>query len=177
MAEVFQAMKQLRNPNDRVAIWAHNWHIASHSDVLNPNMGFSMGSHLELALGDDYFPVGLVGYDVSIDWPGVGSGLQPPPNDPNAVEYKLHFELGHPYLLLDLAFAGADDPFLVPGQHYLVNSFEAVPADHFGALLYLDVSPPRDHNLWPKSTRPELAAPPQRFGPNTPARFPHLDKP
>ncbi len=157
MAQVFLAMKQLRNPNDRVAIWAHNWHIAAHSDEMLPDIGVSMGSHLKQTLGDDYFPVGLVGYEVSINWPGFGTGLQPLPNGPGHVEYLLHQELGHAYLLVDLAYAGAGEPFLNPGQHYFLNEFEVVPANHFGAILYLDVSPPRDLNLWPKTNTVQLS--------------------
>ncbi len=150
MAQVFQAMKQLRNPDDRVAIWAHNWHIAYQSDEMNPVYGLSMGSHLKQALGDDYFAVGLVGYEVYIKWSGVGSGLLPPPDDPSNVEYRLHYELGHAYLLVDLSFTGVDEPFLDSGRQYVVGGHEAVPADQYGALFYLDVSPPRDLNLWPK---------------------------
>jgi len=175
MADVFQAMKRLRNPNDRVAIWAHNWHIASRTDEMIPDAGLSMGSHLEQALGDDYFAVGLVGYEVSVNWPGVGSGLLPLPEDPNQVEYRLHHELGLAYLLVDLAFAGADEPFLVPGQQYVVNGFEGAPADHYGALLYLDVSPPRDLNFWPKTTRSRSGAPVNRLGQDTTARHRHPD--
>jgi erythromycin esterase len=148
MALVFQAMKQLRNPDDRVAVWAHNWHIAYRTDEMNPQVGLSMGSHLRQALGDSYFAIGLVGYAVSIQWPGVYSGLLPLPEDPNEVELMLHRDLGHAYLLVDLSFADADEPYLVTGRQYIVSGFWAVPADQYGALFYLDVSPPRDLDLW-----------------------------
>ncbi len=84
-----------------------------------------------------------------LEWPGVGSGLLPPPSGPDQVEYVLHHELGHAYLLVDLAYAGPGEPFLIPGQRYVVSNFGAVPAHHFGALFYLDVPPQRDLNLWP----------------------------
>jgi erythromycin esterase len=139
MAEVFLAIKELRNPDDRVAIWAHNWHIVYHSDEMYPKEGFSMGSHLKQILGNDYFALGLIGYEVSVDWPSVGTTTLSLPT-PSSVEARLH-RLGYPYLFVDLGYTGAD-AFLVPGQHYPMNDYWTVPGDQFGALLFLDVSPP-----------------------------------
>ncbi|MCP4901891.1 MAG: erythromycin esterase family protein [bacterium] len=143
MAYVFQAIKSLRNPDEKVAIWAHNWHIAY--DTSKWDADFypvpNMGSHLRTALGDDYFALGLIGYSVSINWPGVSVGELDPPSDTNAVEYLLHHEIARDYLLLDLSFPNTDEPFLEPGRSYSLNGSAMVPGEQFGALLYLDVSP------------------------------------
>jgi erythromycin esterase len=149
MAYVFQVIKQLRNPDDRAAIWAHNWHIAFDTQNIPAyENARSMGTYLRDDFGDAYFVLGLVGYDVSINWPGVGSGPLPPPPSPAHVEYLLHHEIERDFLLVDLDFGGTDEPFLLPGQLYALNHWALVPAEHFDALLYLDVSPPMDALLW-----------------------------
>ncbi len=150
MAYVFQAIKQLRNPDDRATIWAHNWHIAfDGQNIPGYDRARTMGTYLRDALGDAYFVLGLVGYDVSINWPGVGSGPLPPPTSPAHVEYLLHHEIERDFLLVDLDFGGTDEPFLATGQLYGLNGWALVPAEHFDVLLYLDVSPPMDALLWP----------------------------
>jgi len=150
MADVFMAIRRLRNPGDRVAIWAHNFHIAYAGREAGGNWGNTrtMGSHLRAALGDDYFALGLVGFSVSINWPQVSVGEQPPPGNDLHVEYRLHHELGRDYLLVDLAFPGTDEPFLVPGDNSLVSAGWLVPEDQFGALFYLDVSPMMNALRW-----------------------------
>jgi len=146
MADVFLRMWELRAPGERVALWAHNWHIAAHTEAMVSSSvpAANMGGHLDDVLGDAYAPIGLLAYDVSINWPGVMTGaLNPPATDDN-VATLLH-ELGHEYLLVDLAFPGADEPFLIPGEAYRIGTAQSgadtlVPAEHYRGLFYLDES-------------------------------------
>ena len=150
MADVFMAIRRLRNPDDRVAIWAHNFHITYEGREVGGDWGNTrtMGSHLRAALGDDYFALGLVGFSVSTNWPGVAVGEHTRPGNDLHVEYRLHHEVGRDYLLVDLTFPGTDEPFLVPGNNSLINAAWMVPEDQFGALFYLDVSPMMNALRW-----------------------------
>jgi len=111
-----------------------------------------MGGFLDDALGDLYAPIGLLAYQVSIDWPGMMSGPLDPPADENNVALMLH-ELGREYLLVDLEFPGAADPFLTPGETYRIGTSQTgsdrlVPAEHYRGLFYLDESPAMDGLGW-----------------------------
>jgi erythromycin esterase len=143
MAHVFQAIKALRNADDRVVIWAHNWHIAYSADTLADDAvrARTMGSFLKEALGDSYFALGLVAYEVYINWPGFLVGREPLVEDDSHVEYRLHHQIGRDYLLIDLSFPGTDEPFLEDGTLYHVNGWRMIPAQQFGGLFYLDRSP------------------------------------
>jgi hypothetical protein len=99
-----------------------------------------MGTFLASALGGDYKAVGLAGYKVSINWPGVGTGELPPPTRADAVEVMLH-ELRTPFLFVDLAFGGVTDKFLKDGKVYELQGEEMVPNEQFDGLVFLDVSP------------------------------------
>jgi len=154
MAKVFLAIKSLRNPDDRLALWAHNGHILySWEDLWGPEWGTwegarNMGSYLREELEDNYFAIGLVGYHVSINWPGVLVGELDPPSSDLHVEYRLHHELGHDHLLIELDFPGVDNPFLLDGNYYFLNEYWLIPAEQFGAILYLDSSPMMDSLIW-----------------------------
>jgi erythromycin esterase len=156
MAYIFSAMRALRFPKEKVAIWAHNEHIMTRrQDVRSaPPVGWkAMGSLLRERIGDDYQAVGLIGYDVEINWPGVGCGPLRHPSE-LSVEGRLH-ALGEPYLLVDLAFPGAAEPFLEPKLSYglgTVTGARMVPAEQFRALLYLDHSPRMESTDWPTCT-------------------------
>ena len=61
--------------------------------------------------------------------------------------------LGRDYLLVDLAFPGATDPFLDAGATYrllypmsasIVGVFDTVPGRNFRALVFLEDSEPFD---------------------------------
>lgn len=136
MAYAFQAIRGLRFPKARVAVWAHNSHI---SKAPRPgDNGIPMGMHLASALGKSYINLGLAAHDVSIDWPGIGCG----PVDllGNSIEQLLQ-DLGHGDLLVDLDVPGVQPPLLSPGTFVRLGNRLMVPRDHFDGLLYLEVSP------------------------------------
>ena len=155
MAEVFLRLWDLWYPDSRVALWAHNWHIAAHTELMVSSsvQALNMGGHLDDALGDDYAPIGLLAYRVSIDWPGIYTGeLDPPAGDDN-VSRMLHDELACDYLLVDLAFPGAATPFLEPGGVYRIGTAQTggdvlVPAEHYRGLFFLEESPMMDALAW-----------------------------
>ncbi|MBT3219295.1 MAG: erythromycin esterase family protein [Proteobacteria bacterium] len=148
MVEVFQSIRQLRHRDERVVIWAHNWHISANSHLSDsyPSAAKSMGTFLNEQMGVDYVPIGLGGYAVSINWPGIYTGeiVAPAHRD---VLTKLH-ALERDYLLVDFTFPGAEDPFLKPGKRYLLCAEEQVPAEQFRAFLFLDESPMMESLLW-----------------------------
>ena len=58
--------------------------------------------------------------------------------------------LGEPYLLVDLAFPGSDDPFLEPGRVYDVSwGANVVPAEYFDGLLYMEEADKMTPLAWP----------------------------
>jgi erythromycin esterase len=134
MAYVLQAMRELRLPKGaKVAVWAHNRHIAK-----GPVMGIpTMGSFLAGVLRNQYTAVALTAPQVDIDWPGIGCGPIPD-SPPDSVEGKLR-GLGEETLLVDPRRARVA---IEPGP---VNNFndwpDADPARLFGAVVYLDFAP------------------------------------
>lgn len=134
MAEVLLAIHELRYPGLKTAVWAHNFHITKRAE-LSTWGGPTMGTYLHDALGPGYVALGLIGYEVAIDWPTIGCGNRYPPLDFH-IE-KLLFDLGYDHLLVDLDFPGTAAPFLEPGENYVMNTTLMVPADQFDAVFFL----------------------------------------
>lgn len=145
MAYVAEAIRRIRFPEAKTALWAHNGHIAKGD--LSPGVPV-MGVHLEDALGADYKTVGLIAYEGFVDWPGVGCGLNATAVE-GSVEWLLR-ELGEPYLLVDLAFPGGDPPFLEPGRVYDLSwGGNFIPSEHFDGLLYMEEAEKMAPLGWP----------------------------
>ncbi|MCU0660912.1 MAG: erythromycin esterase family protein [Myxococcota bacterium] len=154
MAHLLRKMLELRYPGKKVVIWAHNWHIARNATSIENNTlgnqdARSMGTFLAEALGDDYLPIALASWEVSLNWPPNPSPWPVPEGD-EVVEVLLH-ELGRDYLLVDLSFPGATEPFLVPGKEYVFNHeyrTSMIPADQYRAIFYIDKSPAMHPLAW-----------------------------
>ena len=75
------------------------------------------------------------------------AGPHPPPAEANdRLVEKMLKDLGKVYLLIDLDFPGADEPFFEPETMYqfrinLQGLYEAVPAEQFDALFYAQTAP------------------------------------
>jgi erythromycin esterase len=136
MAELVMRLNPILGRGQRTAIWAHNFHV---SRRLPTDPMLSMGTHLSDALGSDYVPVGLIGYNVETNSQFMQQ-TPPIPVEPDAVELILH-RLGRPYLLVDLS-QPVGDSLLVPGTDYLVGGTPIDPYRQFQALFFLDHSPP-----------------------------------
>ncbi|MDH3253987.1 MAG: erythromycin esterase family protein, partial [Acidobacteriota bacterium] len=132
MAYIAQKIRELRFPEAKTALWAHNGHISMGGDYI-PGVD-TMGTFLKRDLGDAYEPIGLVSYQANIDWPGVGCGPLDP-SLPSSVEGRLR-EFGEEFLFVDLDFPGADEPLLDPGALFYLNRGRMVPRAEFRALVY-----------------------------------------
>ena len=137
MAYAFQALRELRFPDEKIVIWAHNHHIARHStEYYN---GYTvMGTLLAEQLGSDYVPIALTSHEAWVDFSFIYCGPDDPAGE-NAVERRLH-ELGEGYLLVDLAIAPGLPPFLAPGSSHELSHSAMVPNRHFDGIVYLDYS-------------------------------------
>src|SRR5262249_52397037 len=75
MAAILERSRALLFPDAKAVVWAHNYHLSeAHEMVLEPGLGsvLNMGTLLKNDLGEAYRAYALVGYDVEINWPGVG---------------------------------------------------------------------------------------------------------
>jgi erythromycin esterase len=153
MAEVLARLTALRYPGLKTIVWAHNYHlrkagakVTGEGAVGAPTMGMRIAERL----GAAYAPIGITGYDVSIDWPQVGCGELPAPDGNDSMESALD-ALSAGDLLVDLA-AGPTPPFAA-GQEYGEGWYERmVPAEQYRALLFLDKSPAMQPLDWPACT-------------------------
>lgn len=142
MATVLLGIRALRYPRSKVAVWAHNAHIAHDGTGWDSTV---MGQHLTAALGSKYVVVGLASHEASIDWQNIGCGAADPPS-PGASEEILH-ELGEEMLLVDLRATSLFEP----GSEYELGWRTVVPARTFDALVYLDRSRKMSPLAWPSS--------------------------
>ena len=148
MGAVFQAVLALDFPADvRVAVWAHNVHLAMHHDqvVDSPYApgAITFGTVVARAFGADYAAVALTGFAPGTNWPQIDLVTDHTTygTERGSVEVRLH-NLGEPYLIVDprAKLIGPDEQPL--------NEETVVPADQFTAIVYLDSSPPMDAVFW-----------------------------
>jgi erythromycin esterase len=143
MAYAFQVLRGQRFPKAKVAVWAHNSHIAR---ALLRAGERPMGSHLAAALGSNYVNLALASYKVAIDWLNVGCGATAVRTGDGSVEEPLH-QLGEAALLVDLRFPGTDAPYL-PRASYSLGNRSLVPHDLYTGILYLESSPKMTPLAW-----------------------------
>lgn len=165
MAYAFNKLREIRFPDAKIALWAHNYHIAHDTLAMTEpliaigpfpvglEVSTGTGTILRQQLGDEYIAIGLHAYQLAVNWEGVHQGDFQPHTD-TSLEGLLH-ALGQPGLLVDLAFPGAETPFLEPGKKYPAGILEGVgegvpvvPADQYRAILFLDNSPAMDPLMW-----------------------------
>jgi erythromycin esterase-like protein len=146
MAYVAQAIRALRFPQARVALWAHNGHLAKKADATS-YAAVQMGTLLAGDLGSDYVSIGLAAYETLIDWAAFHAcGPASIQIGESSIEHKLH-DLGlGAGVLADLT---ARPRFFPRGAVYTLASARMVPAEQFNAILYLEVSPKMHPLAWP----------------------------
>jgi erythromycin esterase len=145
MAYVAQAIRDLRFPQARTVLWAHNGHIA------RAGIPFyfldNMGGRLATELGNKYMAIGLTAREPRVDWWSLGlCGPIDQETGPGSLEHVLSVAAPGTGVLADLR---AHPPFLTPGAMYRVGGASIVPADHFDAMIHLDVSPEMHPTFWP----------------------------
>jgi erythromycin esterase-like protein len=140
MYQTLRWQREHRVPEERVMLWAHNSHIARRNGTVEGPWGGAkdLGQHLSEDLGDAYRAVGLVGYDVHINWPGQAVGPFMPVRDPEAVEAHLH-GLGLEVALVDFHVEPRELPFDPTAKQYFAHNFgEAIPRAQFDGILFID---------------------------------------
>ncbi|HYO16984.1 MAG TPA: erythromycin esterase family protein [Thermoanaerobaculia bacterium] len=147
MAYVAQAIRNLRFPNARVALWGHNGHIMY--DAV-PYVGTpGMGNYLSEALGSRYVAVALTASEVYADWVPAGRCGLVDLSVPSAVAVEDVLRgFGEGALLVDLDPRGSHPSLLEPGAVYGLADGAFVPAEQFDALLYLKASPAMHPTAW-----------------------------
>lgn len=137
MAYTLLALRSLRFPKAKAAVWAHNWHLAR--DFMLADSPWTMGTALDRAVGSAYVNLALAGYEVAIDWPaGLGCGLTELPGL-GSVELRFH-SLREDALLVDLDFPGGDPPFLTE-RIYRLGPDVMDLRQQFDGIVYLERSP------------------------------------
>jgi erythromycin esterase-like protein len=148
MGEIFKLQVELEvAPGDRVAIWAHNFHLFGNRDrIEDPSLlgATTFGTVLTGAFGSDYAPVALTAYAPGINWPefAYARHYDEVGTQPGSVEERLH-ALREPYLIVD-----PRAPFLMPQADQVLSDARMVPSEQFAAIVYLDDSPPMDAVYW-----------------------------
>jgi erythromycin esterase-like protein len=151
MAAIEEATRTLKFPNQKAVVWAHNYHLTrNHTEVSELGLGMTntMGSVLSKDLGASYKAFALIGYDVEINWPGVGMGQTTPPTK-KALESTLH-ALGRDTLFLDF-MTPAIAPLVPMDKEILFNApseIKAIGPHQFDGAFFLDKSPPMDALYW-----------------------------
>jgi erythromycin esterase-like protein len=146
MADTFLTMKALYWKNSRVIIWAHNRHIEREGLAdASPYFGNfkDMGQFLSERLQDDYKAIGLLAFQLAINWPAIdaacATGSQA--RGENPAEMKLRM-LDRPYLLIDTtAMRNKPAAFFSPNVKYSYSQDSNGPLTReFDGLIYLQNS-------------------------------------
>jgi len=148
MAYVAQAIRGLRFPNERVAIWGHNGHVM-HDAI--PYVGIpGMGNYLSEELGNHYVAVALTASEVYVDWVPAGyCGLKGGLTVPGSLQVE--DVLRHPgeeALLVDLDPRGSHPSSLDPNAVYGLADGAFVLKGGFDALFYLRTTPAMHPLAW-----------------------------
>jgi hypothetical protein len=109
-----------------------------------------MGTLLRQEMGDDYRAIGLVGYEISTNWPdAIGVGALDPPTAEDNVQVMLH-ELERDLLLVDLEATDFFEPDVVYEFGAMSSWYIGfiVPVQQYAGLVYLDESPMMDALMW-----------------------------
>ena len=164
MAEIFLMLRELRRPEAKTVLLAHDWHLAMASDAwtiayppdaVQINWGCGtvrMGVHLKAALADQYVPIGLRAWTY-FDEVSFETHIDGAPTEPPLIE-RLMREQDIPMFMLDARDASVAAPLLAPGEAYLYGIpwvhpftgewifglFEAKFGEQFAGYIYVDTT-------------------------------------
>ena len=144
MAYVFDKYRELKYPGSKTVIWAHNTHIAKRLDEVDGFFagGKGMGNHLSEAHGANYVAYGLIGYEVHINWPGIGFGVVESFQQKGNLEEILH-SIGSGDVFIDFSRLRASISLFGDDiEHTLGSGDVMLPKIQFDGLIYLKESPP-----------------------------------
>lgn len=135
MAKALMGMRDLRSPSKRVAVIAHNTHLAHAGSKIGGYWGGArvMGQILREDHKASYEAFALAAQEVKINW----ANFEDPPlaDGKDAVE-KMLFGLGKPLLLVDLQA----NAVITPGKEHELQAERMVPSAQFRGLVYLEKS-------------------------------------
>ena len=139
MAFVAAAIRDIRFPRARVALWAHNGHINKNGPDASNGLT-TMGTFLDEAFGRFYVSLALAAYETYLEWPWIdrcggpfflfGS---------NPVEPLLQ-ATGESALLVDFDPRGQRPGFFTPGIEYSVGGLGGLPEEHWDGMVYFEVA-------------------------------------
>lgn len=144
MAAIFADQRARALAGRKVVVWAHDWHLEkAHGEAGPTGMGEIVASQMK----ERYAAVGIVGWDVRIDWPPHGPDEA---HVPSASSYEgLLHGLGHPSLFVDLPrTTGTFSAGTMRTLGTPPNDEWQVPSRQYDALVYLDASAPMTHLGW-----------------------------
>jgi erythromycin esterase-like protein len=149
MAKIFQlTIKNSYSPSVKNILWAHNWHIATHTDEMPYyRSATSLGSHLRSTFGNSFVSLGVFGYEVGIDWPRVGCGIRPVSTEKDSMELILN-HMGPSTLFVDLR---VPHPVFIPDMDYssyMSGSMQMKPGRQFEGLVFLKRSEKMNPLSW-----------------------------
>jgi erythromycin esterase-like protein len=140
MFEVFRTIRRLDFPGTRAILWAHNGHIAQHSDEIVGSQWEAvknLGTLIAEDVGGRYAAIGQSAYVTHYNWM---VGPRQFTASMGSLEELLD-QFGQPLLLVDmLAATTGDAPLIDPTEKLPVaidNTFpKAYPARHLDALVF-----------------------------------------
>lgn len=135
MARALMAHRELRSAGKRVAIIAHNTHLAhAQSKIVGAYLDVrAMGQMLKEDHKAPYEAIGLLASTVKINW---GKFPDPPVADGKDAAERQLYALGRPALFVDLART----TLFETGKSYDIAGEGHVPREQFRALVYLQES-------------------------------------
>lgn len=135
-------------PGERVALWAHDYHLSMAHDQAAysfPIGATTLGTVLHDTLGPRYQAFAISAVEIAINWPNVGTGVQP--RGQQGVEDEvadLLVEGTHEAVLLGAASAQLQD-----GERNLGLMFsQCALGDNFSGIFVLRSSPSMDATYW-----------------------------
>ena len=139
MAFVAAAIRKIRFPHARVALWGHNGHVIKNGPSADNGLT-TMGTFLDEAFGRRYVSLALAAFETYFEWPWIGLcggpffffGLNP-------VEPLLQ-ATGESALLVDFDPRGNRPSFFAPDTAYSIGGIGGIPEDHFDGMIYLEVA-------------------------------------
>jgi len=136
MAAVFPMLRHTLAGDAKTLIWAHTGHVMKRNEqAQQPFVTKNMGSYLEDTYGVGYRAIATTAYNVQLApwWTGEGTLSTPVPG---SVEALLNV-YNQPTL-----FMSADSALLNARTFYAVSHFNAIPADQFDGIIFMQTSPP-----------------------------------
>jgi erythromycin esterase len=151
MAQNLIALLEEVYPNEKVIVWAHNYHIRHANQKVKPHPDVfpgvevkTMGHWLKEHYGDKLFTIGLYAYQGQAR-NNRGKIFDIPPGAEGSLEARLH-ATGHDTAFLDLTNLPADSPFAQPitARYNGETPLTMTLAEHYNAVISIRSASPSE---------------------------------